>query len=58
MAHEQSSSLGEFTDADAGAVIVRSVRTVAILTIAGLPIAAWKGSWRSALLLLVGAAVS
>lgn len=50
--------LGQFTDADAGAVIVRSVRTVAVLALIGIPFATWKGGWRSALLLLIGAAVS
>lgn len=54
----EEAPLGQFTDADAGAVIVRSVKTVAILALIGLPIAAWRGGWRSALLLLVGAAVS
>jgi hypothetical protein len=58
VAIEQESALGQFTDADAGAVILRSVRTVGVLALIGTPIAAWKGGWRSALLLLVGAAVS
>ena len=49
---------GQFTDADAGAVIVRAARTVGVLALAGIPLAAWKGGWRSALLLLIGAAVS
>jgi hypothetical protein len=58
VAIEQESALGQFTDADAGAVILRSVQTVGVLALIGTPIAAWKGGWRSALLLLVGAAVS
>ena len=58
MPPEQETALGQFTDADAVAVILRSVRTVAVLALIGTPIAAWKGGWRSALLLLVGAAVS
>jgi hypothetical protein len=58
VAVEQETVLGQFTDADAGAVILRAVRIVAVLALVGAPIAGWKGGWRSALLLLVGAAVS
>ena len=55
---QEETAPGQFTDADAGAVIVRSARMVAVLALIGLPVAAWRGGWRSALLLLVGAAVS
>jgi hypothetical protein len=51
-------TLGNFSDADAQAVIMRAVRTVAILAAVGLPLAAWKGGWKSAVLLLIGAAIS
>lgn len=47
-----------FTDEDARAVIARSVKIVAVLALAGI-VPAWiKGGWRSALLLLVGAAIA
>lgn len=47
-----------FTDEDARAVIARSVRIVAVLALIGI-VPAWiKGGWRSALLLLVGAAIA
>ncbi|HEY9137849.1 MAG TPA: hypothetical protein VIM67_06210 [Terriglobus sp.] len=47
-----------FTDADARAVIARSVKIVAVLAVIGI-VPAWiKGGWKSALLLLIGAAIS
>jgi len=47
-----------FTDADARAVIARSVKIVAVLAVIGV-VPAWiKGGWKSALLLLIGAAIS
>jgi hypothetical protein len=55
---ESAGALANFSDADASAVIARAVRTVAILAVIGLPLAAWKGGWRSAALLLIGAAIS
>lgn len=47
-----------FTDADARAVIARSVKIVAVMApVAVIP--AWvKGGWKSALLLLIGAAIA
>ncbi len=51
-------ALADFTDADAGAVIARAVRTVAVVVAVGLPIAAWKGGWQSAAMLLVGGVIS
>ena len=51
-------TLDSFSDADAKAVIARGVRTVVILAVIGTPIAAWKGGWKSAVLLLVGATIS
>ena len=52
------SALARFTDQDASAAISRAARTVAILTVISLPLAWWRGGWRSAALLLVGAAIS
>ncbi|MEG9432231.1 hypothetical protein JAO32_07975 [Terriglobus sp. ADX1] len=47
-----------FTDADARAVIARSVKIVAVLAVIGV-VPAWiKGGWRSALLLLIGAVIA
>jgi hypothetical protein len=47
-----------FTDADARAVIARSVKIVAVLAVIGV-VPAWiKGGWKSALLLLIGAAIA
>ncbi len=50
--------LANFSDADARAVITRAVRTVVILAVIGIPLAWWKGGWKSAALLLLGAAIS
>ncbi len=50
--------LGNFSDADAAAVIVRSVRIVAVLAIVGAVVAGCKAGWQSAVLLLIGAAIS
>ena len=50
--------VANFTDEDARAVIARSVRIVAVLAVIGM-VPAWiKGGWRSALLLLIGAAIA
>ncbi|MEZ2346332.1 hypothetical protein [Terriglobus sp. RCC_193] len=47
-----------FTDADARAVIARSVKIVAVLAVIGV-VPAWiKGGWKSAVLLLIGAAIA
>jgi hypothetical protein len=54
----EQGTLGSFTDADATAAIGRAVRTVLILAAVGVVIAFLKGGWRSAALLLVGAAIS
>ena len=51
-------ALAQFSDADARAVITRAVRTVVILAAVGVVAAAWKGGWKSAALLLLGAAIS
>lgn len=50
--------LANFSDADARAVIARSVRLVVILAVVALVPAWWKGGWQTALLLLIGAAIS
>ena len=47
-----------FTDADVRATLVRTLRLLAVLTVVGMAIVGWKLGWRSAVLLLVGAAIS
>ena len=50
--------LEEFTDADVRATLVRTLRLLAVLTVIGMAVVGWKLGWRSAVLLLVGAAIS
>ncbi len=47
-----------FTDADVRATLVRTLRLLAVLTVIGMAVVGWKLGWRSAVLLLVGAAIS
>ena len=47
-----------FTDADVRATLVRTLRLLAVLTVIGMALVGWKLGWRSAVLLLVGAAIS
>ncbi len=47
-----------FTDADVRATLVRTLRLLAVLTVAGMGLVGWKLGWRSAVLLLVGATIS
>src|SRR6202789_2155865 len=47
-----------FTDADVRATLVRTLRLLAVLTLVGMALVGWKLGWRSAVLLLVGAAIS
>ena len=58
MGAEQGSALSNFTDADAAGVIERAVRLVAIMGVVGVAVCWWRLGWLSALLLLVGAAIS
>ena len=51
-------SLEGFTEADVRATLIRSLRTLAVLTAAGMLLVWFKLGWRSAVLLLVGAAIS
>jgi len=50
--------LERFTDEDVRAALVRTLRLLAGLTVIGMALVGWKMGWRSALLLLVGAAIS
>ncbi len=47
-----------FTDADVRATLVRTLRLLAVLTVLGMVGVGWKLGWRSAVFLLVGAAIS
>ena len=47
-----------FTDADVRATMVRTLRLLAGLTVLGMGLLWWKMGWQSAVLLLVGAAIS
>ena len=50
--------LERFTDEDVRTALVRTLRLLAGLTVLGMALVGWKMGWRSALLLLVGAAIS
>ncbi len=47
-----------FTEGDVRATLLRSLRLLAAFTAVGMALVAWKLGWRSAVLLLVGAAIS
>jgi hypothetical protein len=47
-----------FSDADARATMLRSIRVLAVLAAIAAAVTAWKMGWRSAVLLLVGAGIS
>jgi hypothetical protein len=47
-----------FTDADARATMLRAIRLLAIMAAIAAALVLWKLGWRSAVLLLVGAAIS
>ncbi len=47
-----------FTDADVRATLVRTLRLLAVLTVVGMGFVELKMGWRSAVFLLVGAAIS
>jgi hypothetical protein len=51
-------SLEGFSDDDFRVTILRALRLLAVLTALGAALAWWKMGWRSAALLLVGAAIS
>ncbi len=55
---DAAAPLSPYTQADAAGSLARAERLVLIFAAAGLPIALWRGGWRSAALLVVGAAIS
>lgn len=52
------SGLEGFTDADVRTTLIRTLRLLAVVTVLGMALVGWKMGWRSAVLLLVGAAIS
>jgi hypothetical protein len=54
----QTPEASPYTDADFRAAMLRAVRLVVILGALGAAVAWWKLGWQSAVLLLVGAAIS
>lgn len=54
----EGGALGQFNDGDADAMMVRATWTVAVMAAVALPVAWWRGGWQSAMLLVVGAAIS
>jgi hypothetical protein len=51
-------ALDAFSEGDVRATLLRTLRLLAGLTVAGMALVAWKLNWQSAVLLLVGAAIS
>lgn len=51
-------ALDSYTDADFKRTIWNALRLVIIIAIVATPLVWWKGSWQSAVLLLVGAFIS
>jgi len=51
-------ALAGFTDADARRMMLRALRLVGVLAAVAAPLVWWRLGWRSAVLLLVGAAIS
>jgi ATP synthase I chain len=51
-------TLPSFTEGDVRAVLARTIRVLAVLTVVGMVVVGFKLGWRSSVLLLVGAAIS
>jgi hypothetical protein len=47
-----------FTEADVRTTLIRTLRLLAVLTVLAMALVTWKLGWQSAVLLLVGAAIS
>jgi hypothetical protein len=47
-----------FTEADVRTTLLRTLRLLTVLTVLAMALVAWKLGWQSAVLLLVGAAIS
>ena len=57
-AENQVKALEDFTDADFRHTMLSALRLLVVLTVAGGLLVWWKMGWQSAVLLLVGAAIS
>jgi hypothetical protein len=51
-------TLPSFSEGDVRAVLARTIRVLAVLTVLGMVVIGFKMGWRSSVLLLVGAAIS
>jgi len=51
-------ALDGFSEADVRATLLRTLRLLAALTVAGALLVAWKLGWQSALLLIIGSVIS
>ena len=51
-------TMENFSDADFRRTMLRALRLLAVITVVALPLVWWKLGWQSAVLLLVGAAIS
>ena len=51
-------TMDNFSDADFRRTMLRALRLLAVITVVALPLVWWKLGWQSAVLLLVGAAIS
>jgi hypothetical protein len=51
-------TMENFSDADFRRTMLRALRLLAVITVLALPLVWWKLGWQSAVLLLVGAAIS
>jgi hypothetical protein len=51
-------TIGEYSDDDFRQTMVRTLRLLAIVTLIAAPVVWWKLGWQTALLLVIGAAIS
>lgn len=50
--------LEKYSDEDVRRSVLTAIKVVLVLTVVGVPLVWWKAGWQSAVLLLVGAAIS
>ena len=54
----KSTGMADFSDADAKRSIWRALRLIGVVVLVAAPLIWWRAGWQSALLLVVGAAIS
>ncbi len=54
----RSTGMSDFSDADAKRTLWRALRLIALVVLVAAPLVWWRAGWQSALLLVVGAAIS